>query len=195
MGTWLTPAIPDYALQADGFSIHCMDHTASLGKVKGSGVCFLINTSWCSDIATLANHCSPEQEYLKVKCRPYFLPQEFTSAVLTAVYIPPHADVKNALDKIYTTTNPLQTKFPKALFIVAGDFNQANLKQVLSKYHQHISCPATGQNILDHCYTTIKDAMPAARCHLPRQPRTLLFLEDISSVFLGVNPRKVTGPD
>eukprot|EP00061_Rhincodon_typus_P016415 g44617.t1 len=44
-----------------------------------------------------------------------------------AVYIPPHADVKNALDVIYTNTR--ETKFPEALFIVAGNFNQANLKQ------------------------------------------------------------------
>ncbi|KAI3372221.1 hypothetical protein L3Q82_022659 [Scortum barcoo] len=29
----------------------------------------------------------------------------------------------------------------EALFIVAGDFNNANLRKVLQRYHQHISCP------------------------------------------------------
>eukprot|EP00061_Rhincodon_typus_P015063 g42531.t1 len=33
----------------------------------------------------------------------------------------------------YIATNNLETKFLKALFIMAGDFNQANLKKALSK--------------------------------------------------------------
>eukprot|EP00061_Rhincodon_typus_P012314 g37961.t1 len=52
----------------------------------------------------------------------------------------------------------LETEYPEALFFIAGDFNQANLKTVLPRYHQHISCPTTGLNILDHCCTTVKDA-------------------------------------
>eukprot|EP00061_Rhincodon_typus_P008163 g30543.t1 len=154
--TWLTPAIPDCTLQGDRFSIHCM---ASLSKAKDGGICSLINTSWCLDVVALANHCSLDLEYLIVKHHPYYKSREFTSAILIAVYIPPHADVKNALDVIYTTTNTLETKFPKPLFIVAGNFNQANLKQILPKYHPHISCPTRGEpNILDHSYMTIKDA-------------------------------------
>eukprot|EP00061_Rhincodon_typus_P011818 g37118.t1 len=58
---------------------------------------------------------------------------EFTSAILTAVYIPPHGDMKNALDMIYTTTNTRETNFPEALFIAAGGSNQANLKQLMPK--------------------------------------------------------------
>eukprot|EP00061_Rhincodon_typus_P007541 g29329.t1 len=33
------------------------------------------------------------------------------------------------LQDIYTTANALETKFPEVLFIVASDFNQANLKR------------------------------------------------------------------
>eukprot|EP00061_Rhincodon_typus_P018794 g48120.t1 len=62
--------------------------------------------------------------------------------------------MKSALDEIYAATKTLETKFPEALFIGAGDFNQANLKQVMPKYHQHISCPTRGLKILDDCYTT-----------------------------------------
>eukprot|EP00061_Rhincodon_typus_P013984 g40716.t1 len=111
-----------------------------------------------SDVATLVTHCSPDLEYLIVKCRHYYLPREFTSAIVIAVYVPPQADVKNALGKIYTTTNAPEMKFPETLFTVAGDFNQANLKRALPKYRQHISGPTRGPNILDHGYTTIKDA-------------------------------------
>eukprot|EP00061_Rhincodon_typus_P009996 g33924.t1 len=123
------PAIPDRALQADGFSIHHMDCMVSSGKAKDSQVCFLINTSWCSDVVTLESHCSPDLKYLPVKCCPYSLPRESTSATLTAVYILSHVDEKNALDGIYTTAKTLETKFPESLFIVASDFNQANLQQ------------------------------------------------------------------
>eukprot|EP00061_Rhincodon_typus_P013462 g39846.t1 len=114
-----------------------MDHIASTDKAKGGGVCFLNNTSRCSDVVTLARHRSPDLEYLTVKCYPYYLPREFTSAILTAVYIQCHADVKNALDMIYTTTNTLETKFSDALFIAAGDFNQADLQMVLPKKSDH----------------------------------------------------------
>eukprot|EP00061_Rhincodon_typus_P007185 g28614.t1 len=47
------------------------------------------------------------------------MPHTFTSAILTAVYIPTHAGVKIALDEIYTVTNILETKFPETLFIMA----------------------------------------------------------------------------
>eukprot|EP00061_Rhincodon_typus_P010723 g35235.t1 len=135
-----------------------MGFMVSSGKAKAIGAYFLINTLWCSDVATLASNCSLDLEYLTVKCRPYYLPREFPSAILTAVYLQPHVDVENALDKIYTAINTPEIKSPELLFIVACDFNQANLKQVMPKYHQHISCPDRGPNILDHCYTTIKDA-------------------------------------
>eukprot|EP00061_Rhincodon_typus_P000693 g12468.t1 len=93
------------------------------------------------------------------------------------VYIPPNADVKNAIDVIYTTTNALKTKFPKSLFIVASDFNQTNLKQMLPKYHQHISCPTRGLNVLDHCYTTIKYAYCSIpHPHFGKSDQSTMFL-------------------
>ena len=78
-----------------------MDHTAASGKARGGGVCFLINISWCLDVATLATFCSPDLQYLMLKCHTYYFLWEFTSVILMAVYIPPHADVKIALDEIY----------------------------------------------------------------------------------------------
>eukprot|EP00061_Rhincodon_typus_P012713 g38615.t1 len=154
-----------------------MDCMTSSGKGKGGGVCFLINTLWCSDMVTLASHCTLDLEYLTVKCHPYYLLREFTSAILSAVYIPPHADVKSVLDEIYTTPNTLEPKFPKALFLVASDFNQANLKEALSMYHQHISCPTRGPNILDHCYATIKDAYRSIPCpHFGKSDHSAVFL-------------------
>eukprot|EP00061_Rhincodon_typus_P009385 g32854.t1 len=80
-------------------------------------------------------------------------------------------------DEIYTVTNTLETKFPEALLIVAGDFNQVNLMQVMPKYHQHISCPIRGPNILDHCYTTIKVAYHSIpRPHFRQSDHGAVFL-------------------
>ncbi|KAI3359694.1 hypothetical protein L3Q82_014077 [Scortum barcoo] len=59
-----------------------------------------------------------------------------------------------------------ETSRPEAAFIVAGDFNSANLRKVLPRYHQHISCPTRGENTLDHVYTPYVDTYKA----LPRSP-------------------------
>eukprot|EP00061_Rhincodon_typus_P011907 g37275.t1 len=144
---------------------------------KGGGAHFPINISWCSDVVTLVSHYSPDRKYSTVKCHPYYRLRDFTSAIPTAVYISPHTDVKNALDVIYTTTNTLEMKFPEALFIVAGNFNQASLKQLLPRYHQHISCPTRGLNILDHCYTAINDAYGFIPCpHFRKSDHYTVFL-------------------
>eukprot|EP00061_Rhincodon_typus_P006531 g27260.t1 len=55
-------------------------------------------------------------------------------------------------------------EYSEALFIVASDFNQANLKNVFPKYHQHVSCPSRGPTTLDHRYTTIKDTYRSIPC-------------------------------
>eukprot|EP00061_Rhincodon_typus_P010275 g34444.t1 len=112
-----------------------------------------------------------------VKCHPYYLPREFTSAVLTAVYVPPNVGVKRALDDVYTAANTLETKLMKALFIVTSDFNQANLMRGLPDYYQRISCPTREPKILDYCYITIKDAYHSiALPHLGKSDHSAAFL-------------------
>ncbi len=85
--TWLTPSVPDTAVTpSDNFSVLQMDRTAEAGKTKGGGVCFMINKKWSDprNISILSCSCSPHLEHLSIICRPFYLPREFSSIVVTA---------------------------------------------------------------------------------------------------------------
>ncbi len=123
----------------------------------------MINKKWCDprNISILSCSCSPHLEHLSIICCPFYLPREFSSIVVTAVYIPPQADTSLDLSKLHDVLSGYINKHPGAAFIIAGDFNKANLKKVMPNFHQHISCPARGLNTLDHCYTQLKNAYKA----------------------------------
>ncbi len=162
--TWLTPSVPDTAVtSSDNFSVLRMDRTAEAGKIKGGGVCFMINKKWCDprNISILSRSCSPHLEHLSIICRPFYLPREFSAVIATAVYIPPQADTSLALSKLHEVISGYINKHPDAASIIAGDFNKANLRKVMPNFHQHVSCPTRGPNTLDHCYTQFKNAYKA----------------------------------
>ncbi len=158
--TWLTPSVPDTAVTpSDNFSVLRMDRTAEAGKSKGGGVCFMINKKWCDprNISSLSRSCSPHLEHLSIICRPFYLPRKFSAVIVTAAYIPPQADTGLALSKLHDVLSGYINKHPDAAFIIAGDFNKANLRQVMP----NVSCPTRGPNTLDHCYSQFKNAYKA----------------------------------
>ncbi len=116
---------------------------------------------WSQKYLHSARSCSPHLEHLSIICRPFYLPREFSSIVVTAVYIPPQADTSLALSKLHDELSGYINIHPDAACIIAGDFNKANLKKILPNFHQHISCPTRGLNTLDHCYTPLKNAYKA----------------------------------
>lgn len=61
-----------------------------------------------------------------------------------------------ALSELYQAMSEQQTAHPNGFIILAGDFNHAYLKTVLSKFHQHVIFPTRGDNILHLIYTTNK---------------------------------------
>ncbi len=70
-----------------------------------------------------------------------------------------------------------EQQHPDSVLIILGDFDKANLSHELPKYRQHITCPTRDSNILDHCYTTIKEAYHSV-------PRAALGLSDHCLVHL-----------
>ncbi|KAK5893857.1 hypothetical protein CgunFtcFv8_006691 [Champsocephalus gunnari] len=125
----------------------------------------MTNNNWCTYVRIISSDCSAHLENLLISCWAFHLPREFTS-VITAVYIPPLADNNTALDQLFGIINKTETSRPEAAFIVARDFNTANMKKVLPKYYQHISCPTRGGNILDHVYSPFRHGYKA----LPHPP-------------------------
>ena len=126
--------------------------------------------------------CQIEQQFCSPDiCRPHYLPREFSAVILTAVYIQPRANATTALRQLSDTVTKFENDHPDAASIVAGDFNHTNMKTVLPKYYQHVSCPTRGDKILDHCYSTIKNAyrsMP--RPHYGRSDQSSVFLVPVS---------------
>ncbi len=176
--TWLNDNIPDSAIQLHGLTCCRADRDSSLsGKTRGGGLCVYINKEWCNNAAVLSKHCSSLVEFMVVKCRPFYLPREFTAIVIVAVYIPPCANAKDALRELYSAISEQQTNNPDGFFIIAGDFNHANLKTVLPKFYQHVNFATRGNNTLDFVYTTVKNAYRA-------EPRPHLGYSDHISVML-----------
>lgn len=58
--------------------------------------------------------------------------------------------------------NDQQTVHPHSVFVVAVDFNLANMKTVLPYFYQYMDFATRGLNTLDLTYTNIKKAFKAA---------------------------------
>lgn len=112
-----------------------------------------------------------------MKCRPFYLPREFTVVFLTAVYIPPQANAKLALASLHDAIHQLKNNHPDGVFLIAGDFNHAKLKTVMPTFHQFIDFPTRGNNILDQVYCNIAKGYNASPCpHLGRSDHISLYL-------------------
>ncbi len=121
--------------------------------------------------------CCPDLEKIFINCKPFYSPWEFCSFILVSVYIPPQAHVSSALQKLADMITESEQHHPDSVLIILGDFNKANLSRKLPKYRQHVTCPTRDSNILDLCYTAIKDAYHSV-------PRAALGLSDIYLVHL-----------
>ncbi|GAA6103466.1 complement C3-like [Tachysurus ichikawai] len=139
-----------------------MKEGKTLSKTRGGGVRVYINTQWCKNSVLVSTYCSSSMEFVTVRCRPFYLPREFTTVFIVGVYIPHSANAKEALSELYGAISDLQNVHPDGLFIIVGD-----LKSVLPKFHQHVDFATRGENTLDLVYRNIPGVYPAEpRPHL-----------------------------
>ncbi len=103
-------------------------------------------------VTVLKKMCCSYLETLFINCKPW----KICSFILVSVYISPQAHVSSALQKLADLIPDIEQKHSVLIFL--WDFNKANLSRELPKYRQHITCPIRDCNILDHCYTAIKDS-------------------------------------
>lgn len=96
-------------------------------------------------------------EILLLKCRPFYLPREFSAVYIWVVYIPPNANAKLALARLQDIVNKSLVACPDSIFIAVGDFNHTDLKSVHS-FHPDVKCAIKGRNTLDQVYTNIAKA-------------------------------------
>lgn len=87
------------------------------------------HNDWCANSKT-AQHCCPDLEALSVLCRPFYLPWELSVVIITAVYIPPDANISNALAQLQAIVYKHLRVHPDGVYIITGDFNQACFKKV-----------------------------------------------------------------
>jgi hypothetical protein len=126
-----------------------------------------MTTTHCVILGTykkLKSICSTDLEYLTIKCQPYYLPRELSSVIAMAVSNPPQTETLAVLKELHWTLCKLETTYPEAAFIVAGDFNKTNLRTRLPKFYQHIDCTTRTAKTLNQCYSNLQNAYKA----LPR---------------------------
>lgn len=105
--TWLHPGIPEEAIVQADRTVHRAERNSASSKGKGGGMCIYSKT-WCTNATITGRHCSPQLDYVTLKCRPFYLPRELTAVIVMAVYIPPIANTKLALDILLSAINKLQ---------------------------------------------------------------------------------------
>lgn len=174
--TWLRPEVPDKAIMLAGRTAHRADRTSDSGKSRG-GLVICSNNRWCTNATVTETHCSPNVEFITLKCRPFYLAWEHTVVIVTAVYIPPNANANIALKTLLAAVSKQQSAHPDGIFIVAGDFNHVDLRSVLPKFYQHVTCATRGHSVLDKVYSNIKEAYKVSPIpHLGQSDHLSLFL-------------------
>lgn len=128
-------------------------------KLKGRGLAVLVNSRWCNPgHITIKEQICSDVELLAIGLRPYHLPRQIPHVIIVVLYIPPSANPTSVCRTIHTSISKLQTKHPRALIIMSGDFNHVTMDTILPTFKQYISCPTREERTLDLMYANIKDA-------------------------------------
>ncbi|KAI2664123.1 RNA-directed DNA polymerase from mobile element jockey [Labeo rohita] len=159
--TWLDEEVPESEVSLDHFTILRADRTHQSGKVRGGGICIYVNNRWCDNIKIHNRICTPDVEMMTVSLRPFHLPREFQTVVVTCVYICPSANARVAAELVADNANTMLAAYPEAPAFILGDFNNCRLNDVLPSFHQFVDVPTRKENTLDLCYGNVAGAYTA----------------------------------
>lgn len=87
--TWINDNIPDTAVQLEWLTCYRVDRALVSGGKTHGRVCVYIHDIWCQVAVVVCRHCSLLLEFIIRRCRPFYLPREFTAILVAAVYTPP----------------------------------------------------------------------------------------------------------
>ncbi len=181
--TWLKERTPDSVVVLDRFHLVRADRcSVETGKSKGGGLALFVNERWCcpGQITVKEKLFNKDIELLAVGMRPYYLPREFSYVISILVYIPPSANVSNACKHINTVTARMQSKYPQALIIILGDFNQASLHNILPTFTQYVDCDTRDYTTLDLLYANVKNAYGCSPLPpLERSDHNLVYIRTV----------------
>lgn len=90
-----------------------------------------------------------------LSCRPFHLSMEFTIVMITAVYIPPQANTKSALEQLQSAITNYMSAYPDSDVVAAIDINRASLKSPMPKFFKNVNGPTREKNTLDQFHTSI----------------------------------------
>ncbi len=77
--------------------------------------------------------------------RLYYIPHDFSHAIVVCVYVPLQAHAETVCDVIHSTIVRLQTQHPDAFIATSGDFNDVALDSTLPDFYQFV-CGPTRKN-------------------------------------------------
>lgn len=164
--SWLSSDIPTTAIKLkDSHNTHRKDRTNRQG---GGVVAYIQNDLHSKRLLHLEDD---EKEVLWLKLLPKRLPRPFSCMAVAGIYFPPGNTVAEGRDMIDYLTQCLDTLLrenPSAGILLAGDFNQLDLKNLCRNFslRKLVLGPTRGKNTLDQIITNMANLYNPA-IHLP----------------------------
>lgn len=124
-------------------------------KRAGGGIAIYVNNRWRNP-DTSGRVWIPDIELLAVGLRPYYLPCEFSHAIILCVYNSPTVDSTQAADVVPSSTARLQTLHPEAFIAISR--NYVTMDSTLPKFKQFVDCKTRENKTLDLLYANVKEA-------------------------------------
>ncbi|XP_068691562.1 uncharacterized protein [Montipora foliosa] len=163
--TWLRSSISDSVVSIPDFVVIRKDrHLDSHG-----GVCAYVKEGQCKYKVLDELQCCESHEILWLHLRPNRLPRGFSCVIAAVVYHPPGADEGTIRDHLFHSLLQAETKYPNCGFIISGDFNPLNIKQVAHhfKLKQIVGVPTRNNSTLDLVFTNMHEFYNKPEAHPP----------------------------